>query len=92
MSVSGEVPLPWTPEIRQGGDGDEDFRYTGEKTAYRRKWNPDRNQTETIWNPVIPGTLGTLENASYPVIVPGENPGKYGGIGLLGTLGTILFY
>ena len=41
---------------------------------------------------MIPGTMGTLENQSYPVIVPGENPGKYGGIGLLGTMGTMLFY
>ena len=36
--------------------------------------------------------MGTLENPSYPVIVPGENLGKYGKIGLLGTMGTLLFY
>ena len=36
--------------------------------------------------------MGTLENSSYPVIVPGENLDKYGGVDLLGTMGTILFY
>lgn len=41
---------------------------------------------------MILGTMGTLEKQSYPVIVPGENLGKYGEIGLLGTMGTILFY
>jgi len=30
--------------------------------------------------------MGTLENQSYPVIVPGENLDKYGGVGLLGTM------
>ena len=40
---------------------------------------------------MIPGTMGTLENQSYPVIVPGENLDKYGGVGLLGTMGTILY-
>ena len=35
--------------------------------------------------------MGTLENSSYPVIVPGENLDKYGGVGLLGTMGTILY-
>ena len=34
--------------------------------------------------------MGSLENSSYPVIVPEENFGKYGEIDLLGTMGMIL--
>jgi len=50
-------------------------------------WSKDK----IIWEQVNLGTMGTLENQSYPVIVPGENLDKYRRIDLLGTMGTILY-
>ena len=50
-------------------------------------WSKDK----IIWEQVNLGTMGTLENQSYPVIVPGENLDKYRRIDLLGTMATILY-
>ena len=50
-------------------------------------WSKDKD----IWEQVNLGTMGTLENSSYSIIVPKENLGKYAGIDLLGTMGTILY-
>ena len=69
------------------------YGYLKGGTAYNGMWPTQEDawsKDKAIWGQVNLGTMGTLENQSYQVIVPGETPGKYGGIVLLGTMGTIL--